>query len=318
MDLKQLRTFVEVAETGSLSRASDKMRVAQSALSRHIRLMEAELGFSLFIRHGRGMQLTDAGRDLSQTMTGLLQQLEQAIEDARSHGDQVRGDVALGLMPTTSVVLASRLALRVRRKLPEVRLRIVEGYAGHLVEWLQRGQIDLTLLYGPGTDYHLKTTELLYEELMLIGPSGSHISNAGPISMAELCELPLVLPSRPHGLRVVVDNAAEKRDLNLKVAFEADSYRVLLELVAAGLGYAVLPLSCLEAELESKGLSHTRIDGSPIRREIVLACQPARSQARALGAVSDLILEEIARLVAEGIWAAYPAEPLRHYIRKRT
>lgn len=311
MDLKQLRTFVEVSETGSLSRASDKLRIAQSALSRQIRLMEAELGFDLFIRHGRGMLLTEAGRDLARRMSGLLLQLESAIEDARSHGDRIRGEVALGLMPTTSVVLAARLALRVSRELPDVRLRIVEGYAGHLVEWVQRGQIDLTLLYGPGTDYHLNVTELLYEELVVIGPAEAALDPEKPLTLAEMAALPLVIPSRPHGLRLVVDSAAERRGLSLKVAFEADSYRVLLDLVAAGVGYAVLPLSPLMAELAAKGLTHARIEGAPIQREIVLACQPVRSEAKAVQAVSDLILDEVAAMIADGSWPAYPSDPLR-------
>lgn len=312
MDLKQLRTFVEVSETGSLGRASDKLRIAQSALSRQIALMEAELGFELFVRHGRGMRLTEAGEKLAARMKGLLQELENAIEDARSQGGVIRGQVSIGLMPTTSVILARRLAMRVTQELPALRLRIVEGYAGHLVDWVQRGEIDMTLLYGPETDYHLLTTPLLYEELVVVGKAQSALRPGHPISMADLAKLPLVAPSRPHGLRLLVESAADKRGLELNISIEADSYRVILDLVEAGVGYAVLPPSSLQSELRNGALIQCPIEGAPIRREIILACQPIRSEAKAIRAVTDLLVDEVARMVADGSWPAYPASPLRN------
>ena len=145
MDLKQLKTFICVAEAGSLSQASDRLHIVQPALSRQIKLLEHEVGIDLFTRHARGMELTDAGKQFLERVSGLVRQLEVSIHDVQSLRGEVKGHVALGLMPTISTVLSVRLIQQVAKQLPGVTLRLVEGYSVHLLEWLQRG--DICLLY---------------------------------------------------------------------------------------------------------------------------------------------------------------------------
>ena len=147
MDLKQLRTFRAVAELGSLSKAADRLRAAQPALSLHIKLLEHELRVELFVRNGRGMLLTSAGRMLLDRTTGLIRQIEQVSDDLKSANGNPSGRVILGLVPTVSAVLSGRFARRVITEFPDVSLRIVESYGGHLVEWLHRGEMDLAIIY---------------------------------------------------------------------------------------------------------------------------------------------------------------------------
>ncbi|WP_419897749.1 LysR family transcriptional regulator [Roseomonas sp. USHLN139] len=305
MDLRQLRSFLQIAESGSLSKASDRLRLAQPALSRQIRLLEAEVGLALFTRHGRGMQLTEAGRALLERVTGPLRQIERSVEEVRALASEVRGQVALGLMPTTSHVLSGRLARRVAAELPGVSLRIVEGYAGHLVEWLQRGQLDVSLLYGPGDGLHLRCETLLLDELALIGPAGA--LDGAPVSVDSLAALPMVLPSRPHGLRLLIETAASRAGAPLAVRFEADSFRVIKDLVAAGLGHSVLPPSSIAAEEAARQFSMAPLT-PPIRRQILLVRPPDRADTRATGAVVALLKAEVAAMLAAGDWAgASPA-----------
>src|SRR6201746_701710 len=155
MDLKQLRTFRAVAELGSLSKAADRLRAAQPSHSRHIKLLEHELRVELFVRNGRGMLLTSAGRMLLDRTTGLVRQIEQVRDDLQSASGKPSGRVILGLVPTVSAVLSGRLARRVLTEFPDVSLRIVESYGGHLVEWLHRGEMDLAIVYGPAVDLPL-------------------------------------------------------------------------------------------------------------------------------------------------------------------
>ncbi|QCI67180.1 LysR family transcriptional regulator [Phreatobacter stygius] len=311
MDLKQLKTFIRVAETGSLSKASDRLRLAQPALSRQIKLLEAEIGMPLFIRYGRGMQMTEAGQELLARVAGLVHQLETSIDDVRSLRTVPSGTVALGMMPTVSYVLAARLARRVAAELPGISLRIVEGYAGHLVDWLHRGDVDATLLYGPSSDLHLRVTDLLYEELVLVGPSTARLDAEVPMPVAALAGLELVLPSRSHGLRAVVETAAQKARIDLTVRFEADSFRVLKDLVEAGLGYTVLPISAIRRE-ERAGLFKTApLEKPKVTRQIILALPSSRTDTRATRALVDLVIDEIATLVANGDWVAVPSAELR-------
>jgi LysR family transcriptional regulator, nitrogen assimilation regulatory protein len=164
MDLKQLRTFRAVAELGSLSKAADRLRAAQPALSRHIKLLEHELRVELFVRNGRGMLLTSAGRMLLDRTTGLIRQIEQVSDDLKSANGNPSGRVILGLVPTVSAVLSGRFARRVINEFPDVSLRIVESYGGHLVEWLHRGEMDLAIIYGPAVDLHLQVQSIGRED----------------------------------------------------------------------------------------------------------------------------------------------------------
>lgn len=304
MDLKQLRSFREIAEAGSLSRAADRLRLAQPALSRQIRLLEAEAGLPLFVRHGRGMALTEAGRELLARISGPMRQLEGAFAEVRALAGTVAGDVAFGMMPTVAAVLAGPLARRVAERHPEVSLRIVEGYTGHLIEWVQRGATDATLLYGPATDLHLPVRELFVESLVLAGPPGSRLSPETPVSLAATAHLPLVLPSRPHGLRAIVDAAAARARVTLNLRHEADSFLVLKELVACGLGFAILPRSAIRREEQEGRMEVAPLIRPVIRRHVVLALPPDRAPGRATEAVLALLAEEIAARAREGDWRA--------------
>lgn len=310
MDLKQLKTFIRVADTGSLSAASDSLRLAQPALSRQIRLLEESIGSPLFLRHGRGMQLTEAGQELHARVAGLVLQLEKSVDDVRLMESEPRGSVALGMMPTVSYVLSARIAVRVARELPGVALRIVEGFAGFLVEWVRRGEVDATFLYGPSSDLHLPVTELFFEELVLVGPASEKLESTNAVSVRDLTRFKLVLPSRPHGLRSVIERAAEKAKVQLSVQFEADSFRVLKDLVEAGLGYTILPRSAISREQESRIFSTTQLARPKIMRQVLLALPPGRAETRATRAVTSIVLDEIRQMIDDGSWQSVPSSIL--------
>jgi DNA-binding transcriptional LysR family regulator len=301
MDIRQFRSFIQVAETGSLSRASDRLHLVQPALSRHIRMLEEQVGTPLFTRHGRGMRLTDAGQALLDRVAGPLRQIERSLEEVRDLAGRVAGQVALGLMPTTSQVLSGRIFRRVAAELPEVSLRIVEGYAGHLVQWLRHGELDATLLYGPADGLHLPVKTLLYDDLALIGPAGA-LDARTPVAMRDLVGLEMALPSRPHGLRHLIESAAAEAKVRLRIRFEADSFRVLKDIVVAGLGYTVLPPSSIAPEELGHQLSTAPLHHPTPRREILLARPADRGDSRAARAVMALLQEEVRDVVMQGGW----------------
>lgn len=307
MDLKQLRSFREIAEAGSLSRAADRLRLAQPALSRQIRLLEAEAGLALFTRHGRGMALTEAGRELLARISGPLRQLEGAFAEVRALSGAVAGQVALGMMPTVAAVLAGPLARRVAERHPAVSLRIVEGYTGHLIEWVQRGATDATLLYGPAADLHLPVRDLFIEALVLAGPPGSGLSPEVPVTLADAAKRPLVAPSLPHGLRSIVETAAARARITLNLRHEADSFLVLKDLVECGLGFAILPRSSIRREEQEGRMAVAPLVRPTIRRQVVLAVPPDRAAGRATEAVLALLAEEVAARADDGDWRAIGA-----------
>jgi LysR family transcriptional regulator, nitrogen assimilation regulatory protein len=302
MDIRQLRTFSCVAELGSLSKASDTLRVAQPALSRQIKLLEHELRAELFTRNGRGMVLTDAGRLLLARTSGIVRQIDQVRDEIQSSGGPPSGRVVLGLVPTVSCVLSARLARRTVDTYPGISLCIVESYSGHLTEWLHRGEMDLALIYGPSSDLHLSVQSLGRDPIVAVGPRGSGLSGKKQVDIGWLLRQRLVLPSHSHGLRALIEQAAAKKKLKLDVKLEADSFRVLTSLVEEGLGYTLLPPSSVRHEVASRRLEVAAIAKPSPMRELTLASPIDHPGSTAIALVSELLRSELSACREEGLW----------------
>ena len=302
MDLKQLRTFRAVAELGSLSKAADRLRTAQPGLSRHIKLLEHELRVELFIRNGRGMLLTSAGRMLLDRTTGLVRQIEQVRDDIQSAGGSPSGRVILGLVPTVSAVFSGRFARRVITDFPEIRLRIVESYGGHLVEWLHRGEMDLAITYGPAEDLHLSVQSIGREDIAVVGPPGSGLGKRKQVDLKWLVKQKLILPSISHGLRALLEKAVAREKLTLNALIEADSYRAQISLMEEGLGYTLLPASAIRAELAAGRLEMATLVRPSVSRELILASPIEHPTSIATTTIATLIMSEIEQLCREGFW----------------
>jgi DNA-binding transcriptional LysR family regulator len=287
MDFRQLRTFSCVAELGSLSKASDTLRVAQPALSRQIKLLEHELRAELFTRNGRGMVLTEAGRLLLARTAGIVRQIDQIRDDIQSAQGPPSGRVVLGLVPTVSCVLSARFARRCVETFPGISLRIVESYSGHLVEWLHRGEMDIAIIYGRSADLHLAMQSLGRDHIVAVGPRGCGLSRKKPVDIGWLLRQRLVLPSHSHGLRALIENAAAKRRIKLDVQLEADSFRVLTSLVRGEVA---------DGRLEVAAIS------KPMTRELIVASPVDRPASTASAAITALLRDEIAACRKDGLW----------------
>lgn len=305
MDFRRLHYFLRIAELGSLSRASDALRIAQPSLSRQMRLLEEELGVPLFARHRRGMQLTEAGRQLRARTAGALLQIEHAFNDIRALPTEAGGSIAVGMPPTSIAALAGPLTRRVAAAAPGVSLRMVEASSDALVEGLQRGELDLAMIHGAAASFELNVKNLLVEQLMLVGAGNCSLSPDEPFEFEMLGELGLVLPSRPHGLRVAVEEGAAKRGIKLNVVVQADSLLVMKELVESGAGYAVLPTPAFAREAEAGRLRFAPIQNPTPTRQLVLAMNPGCPWPRAAARVDALIREELAALVRSSKWAGW-------------
>ncbi|MGO4147591.1 LysR family transcriptional regulator [Paenarthrobacter sp. YAF11_1] len=296
MDLKELETFRAVAELGSLTKASGRLHTAQPALSRQIKLLEAELRTSLFVRDGRGMRLTPAGEMLFERTRGLQRDVDRLRDDMRSFSGSPSGRVHLGLVPTVSAQVAGTVARRVLTELPGVSLVMSESYTGHLIDWLHRGQLDLSVLYGPSGSLPMPTESFGNEELVAITARGGHLANLEEIELTALLSKPLALPSPSHGLRRIIADAAERANAPMNVVIEADSFRLLLEIAAQGLGITVLPISAARSEVEAGILELTRIIHPTLHREVVMAWPGNETPSIAATAVSAILRDEVAKI----------------------
>ena len=261
MNLKQLEYFVQVAELGSFSKASVVLDIAQPALSRQVRSLEAELRQQLFLRNGRGVALTDAGKRLFDYSVAVLQLMAQAREDLGASRDEPVGRVTIGLPPSIGRQLTLPLIDRFKKQLPAARLAIVEGLSTHIVEWVTTGRVDVGLVYNPEAQPGLEITPLLQEALGLVSlaAKSKRKSAAPPLPMKELPAYPLIVPERVHAMRRLLETQAALAGIKLDIAWEVSSVPSIIDLVCAGYGHAVLTASGVAASARSGELVVRRL-----------------------------------------------------------
>ena len=247
MNLKQLEYFVNVAELGSFSKAALILNIAQPALSRQVRLLETDLHVTLLTRNGRGVVLTESGQRLFDHSVGILQLVARVTEEIEAARDVPAGRIVIGLPPSMGRRLTLPLVEAFRRTLPKARLAIVEGLSTHLTEWIATGRVDLGLVLNPEPNAAIEVTPVFEEPLGLVGPALGKGKKAAPIALAEVINFPLVLPERSHALRKLLETQAALSALKLNVILEVSSVLSILDLVAAGHGYAVLSQTALAA-----------------------------------------------------------------------
>jgi LysR family nitrogen assimilation transcriptional regulator len=268
MNLKQLEYFVQVAELGSFSKAAVVLDIAQPALSRQVRSLETELHQQLFLRNGRGVALTDAGKRLFDHSVAVLQLMAHAREDLGASRNEPIGRVTIGLPPSMGRQLTLPLIDRFKKELPAARLAIVEGLSTHIVEWVTTGRIDIGLVYNPEAQPGLEITPLLQEQLGLVSqaPKGKRKRAAlPPLPMKELSHYPLIVPERVHAMRRLLDTQAALAGIKLDIAWEVSSVPSIIDLVCAGYGYAVLTASGVAASARSDELVTRRlVDPTPV------------------------------------------------------
>lgn len=248
MDIKQLRAILAVAETGSTTKAAERLHIVQPAVSRHIRLLEEELGVELFERERHGMLLTDAGKTLAEYGRRALRELDRARAEIQPAAGLVSGTADIGLLPSCGELLAPELVATLRGRHPQLGVRLTAGYAGHFRQWLESGDVDAALMYDDKSVTGLQVQALLDEQLYLMGRP-STVPQAGPLSIMDLEGLALVLPNPPHGLRNVVEHAFAVSGIDLVIAAETNSLSVQKSLVAKGFAHTILPSSAISDDL---------------------------------------------------------------------
>jgi LysR family transcriptional regulator, nitrogen assimilation regulatory protein len=309
MDLSQLRTLIHVAELGSLSKAADRMRIAQPALSRQMRLLEEELGVRLFVRHGRGMVITEQGRDVLTHAMRVMTELDEIRARTSDANAPLTGQIAIGMPPTVADILSVPLVTAFGKSHPKVMLRLVSAYTGYLLDWLHRGEIDVAILYDPHAARSVRSRPLLLENLFLIGPRKAGFSTARAIPFKQLDGKRLLLPSIRHGLRTIVERCATEAGILLDVAIEADSYATLKDLVRRGHGWTILPLAPIHDDIVARRLTAaTLIDPVPMRR-LMLSYPADRPVSRLARFAGETITSIVSDQVERAVWAGQLLAP---------
>jgi LysR family transcriptional regulator, nitrogen assimilation regulatory protein len=248
MDLKQIEYFVQVAELGGFTRAASVLRVAQPALSRQVRALEVELRQPLFDRNGRGVTLTPAGTRLLAHGRGILQQVQRARQDLEESRGAATGMLSIGLPPSVSRTLTAPLVEAFRTRFPRATLSVVEGLSTYTLEWLLQGRVDCAVVYNATPAPAIDLQPVLQEPLWLVSARRARGVAVGPaVTLAQLAAHELVIPSRPHAIRMRLETVLAEAGLRPHVGLEIESVPAILDLVRKHALHAVLSRNAVAA-----------------------------------------------------------------------
>lgn len=301
MDLKQLEYFVRVAELGSFTRAAIALDVAQPALSRQVRLLEVELRQNLLTRNGRGAAPTEAGKLLLEHGRGILHQVERAREELGRIRGALAGRVAIGLPPSVAKVMAVPLIREFRKQLPDAALSISEGLSVGMHEALAHGRMDIALLYNTSPSPDIELTPLLEEPLFLVQRhTGRTPPAARPkaIALRDVGQLPLVIPSRPNAIRMLVETEMAAQGVKPQVALEIDGVAAILDLVEDGAGSAILSRNAVATSARPQAFSLRPIGSPSLRTQLLMAVSSQRPATLTQKAALQLIQQTARTLLA--------------------
>jgi LysR family nitrogen assimilation transcriptional regulator len=304
MELKQIESFVRVAELGSFTKAASALGMPQPLLSRHVRQLEVELHQNLLIRNGRGVSLTEAGTVMLEHGRGILHQVALAQEELGSVRGALAGKVSIGLPPSLSKLVTVPLTLAFRKALPQAQLSLGEGFSVVMVESLRAGRLDMAVLYNPPPSPELEMTLLHEDALILIaGKKSTHsaVKLKPTMTLATLAELPLILPSRPNAFRLLIETEMLRVNCKPQITIEIDGLNAILELVKEGLGYAVLPAYTLKNFANPQNFTTHRIERPKLNSQLMLVWSSKRPMTSTHTAAQQLIHQVVSQSLADNV-----------------
>jgi DNA-binding transcriptional LysR family regulator len=291
MELEPLRLFLQVAATGSFSRAAALASSTQSAVSKRIGALERQLSARLFERTGRGARLTPAGQRLLPRAEALTAEVDRLAEFVADDAARLAGVVRLSVQPSVSWPLVGDLVAAARERHPGVRLQIAEGPTRQIEESLADGRVDLGVVSLPPPP-GLGAVEPLFDvPLGLVAAARDPRIRGRTIPFARFARLPLVIATMPNGGRVLVEEQARRAGIALNVVVELNSVHVMKKLVARGGLYSLASSSAVAAEIAANELALVRIVAPAIRQTFYLVVGARRHASPAVQAIARLVRE---------------------------
>lgn len=302
IDLKQLSALVTVVEAGSVTRAAHLLQLAQPAVTRHIRTLERDLGIELFERTRYGMRPTTAGANFAERARRVLAELNRARAELAPLTGQVAGIVSVGLLESTAELLAEPLASAILDKYPDVELRLLTAYSGHLQQWLDDGDLDLSLLYNLTSTPSLNVSPLVREQLWILAAASEGLDPRQPMPLAQIAARPAVMPAPGHGLHALIMSAARRTDVDIDVAVQTNSMALQKQLVRSGLGWTILPAVAIGDAAADGPFSAAPVVEPEIWRSLVLGTPRTGRATPAAEAVAVELVGQIRTAVTSGRW----------------
>jgi LysR family nitrogen assimilation transcriptional regulator len=295
---KFLEYFLRVAELGSINRAAVDLHLSQPALSRHMAALEHGMRVKLLHRSSGGVRLTEAGSRLCERARPLLREIALLQEELSG---QVTGNVALGMPPSWRQMITAPLVKRLVSESPRLAVRVYEGINNVLRDYMSAGTVDVGVIaYSVPEVSQFSRLPLVREPLLLVGDRKAGLEAGDPVPLSRLRNANIVLPGRPNVIRRHIDNMLTRHRYPFRIAAEAETLALCLELARQGVGYTVMPYCALHQHPHRGELSW-----APIRRMAltwVLVENASRAYSSAVREARRVLIDEVSRRLAAKEW----------------
>jgi len=305
LTLRQLRAFQAVAETGSFTRAADRLNLTQSATSGLIRELEREVGVRLFDRTTRRVDLTASGREFILSVGRLLAGLDHSVREVRDLAEMRRGRLAIGAPPLLAATIVPPLVARFLDHHAAIQIVLADVPTEQILARIESGELDCGIgTFPPAGDgdgdrraARTVQTPFLSDRLHLVCPRGHPFAGRPDPCWADLQGVPLILLTGESGVRTLIDAALSAAGVEIAPAYEVAQMTTALALVDAGLGLSILPSYAL-AMGGRLAIEVRLLNGPPVSREISIATAAGRSPTPATSAFIRFALAERANPVS--------------------
>ncbi len=303
LDLLKMRYFAKIAELGSFTRASSELGVAQPALSLHMRALEEQLGVLLLNRTPRGAVVTEAGQTLLSHAQAILRAVEQAEAATKEQAKYPTGDVSLGILSSICPILTVPVIEECAARFAKIKLTVSEGDSQALRSAVETRVHDLAVTL----ESVAKSTAvpLFDETLYALGPQG-RFSTDTVLTVEEALSLPLILPTRRHGIRILLEQQALMLGRELNIVREIEGVASTKAAIRAGHGLTIFGRGAVYADHENGNLSAIPLSRPSLTRRLVLDMPVNHPPTRAVIEVRTILLGVVARLGREGHWTCLP------------
>lgn len=289
-----MQYFVALYEEGSVTRAARRLNVVQPAVSMQLSKLEEEFGQPLFRRLPKGMTPTPAGEQAYRLFVPILRDLRNATQELTGDASEVAGSIAIGMIASVSSNAFSDCLVSFHAKYPNVSVRATGGFTVELLEMVNQGQLDFALINQSTKRAYLPSIDMLEEELFLIAAAGTKVPVRSPVPASEIAAMDLVIPSRRHGLRGVLDEAMATAAVEILPRMECDELNTIEDFVLSTGFVTILPRIAVQRSLHA-GLLVAYPIRPAISRKIVCAYSPRRPLSNA----AELMIAELRRKMTE-------------------
>lgn len=306
MELRQLSYFVCLYREGTMTRAAQRLNIVQPALSAQIAKLEAEFGHKLFERSSRGMVPTLAGERAYEQFAPLLDRFAKASRAVKDHHPRT-GQLRVGVI-SSSVNRALVDAIdHVAESFPDTKLLVIPGFSANLIARLREGVFDTVIINQAFRHEGLVSRGLINETLNLVGGKKTPEPPVVPVPLSALADLPLVLPSKDHGLRRSIHHVLQSHAVPAYPMMEVDDLHVILALLAQRPWYSILPSSVLLEDPRSDAIARYPLLSPGINRRIVAVRDSLRPTSPAEEAFVEVLEKSLLRRAEDAQTASQAA-----------